>query len=406
MVKLNMELPTKVLSTFRVAKSLKNYQPCAPPLRVQVEITNRCNLRCVMCDRWKWASEEKKTLDELSIEKLVQLFEELKHIGVKEVLLTGGETMIRKDFSSIIQHIKKIGLQISIITNGTMVTDEIARALALANAKVTFSMDGDKEIHDRVRGVQGTFERAVKGIKKIAVIYDEISNSGELEVNYTIQKSNVKKMTTFLEIADNLKIDRVLFNLVHGNVNAALGKKDVPILKTELEKIVNRKRTTVIVGDIVRLFAEGNLPVHDIASGYPVQSLFKKEPVPCFAAYQTSFIDCSGSVFPCCYCYLDNASFSDHQKERDMFCLGNIKTNSFSQIWEGNSGGYKKFRKKFNLVKIKKSGICCGQCLEYFQFRKINKIYNYVNTIPFLFEFIPKYKGSKYDRSKTLGKVK
>ncbi len=387
MEKAILGLREKAVSVLQLTKSLKAHTPCAPPVRVQVELTNRCNLKCIMCDRWKWISEEKNTRDELSIAKLSELFTEFKVLGVREVLLTGGETMLRKDFIDIIQNIKNLGIKVSLITNGTMVTDEIASALARIDAKITFSIDGDMEAHDLIRGVKGTFNRATNGIAKIVKAYEKESQHGELEINYTVQKNNIHKIVPFFQAIYNTGIQRVLLTMVHGSINTALDADDIQPLKTELSKLHDSKGPKLVIGEALKLFADSRLSVADVKSGHPVLGLFKDKPVPCFAAYKTSFIDCSGNVFPCCYCYLDNADYTNHEEERQTFCLGNIHEDSFTKIWRGNVGGYKKFRRNSDPVDINKS-ICCGQCLEYFQFKKINKFYNGINAVPFIFNML------------------
>lgn len=381
------KIPKKCSYMIKLAKSLKANSAIAPPSRVQVEITNRCNLKCVMCNRWKWITEDKKTSEELGTERLCELFSELKKMGVEEILLTGGETMIRTDFMILLSFISDLGMSVSIITNGTLVTTEIAQKLAAASAKVTFSIDGDMETHDRIRGVKGTFRRAVEGIKKVVRANRKTGTIAEVAINYTVQKGNIRDMLNLLSSAEALGVDTVLYTIVHGSPDVAPGDDELEMLHEELSKLrksAKLSHTRVVISDMVRAFADGTLPVADVKAGLPALSLFRDQPVPCFAAYRTSFIDCFGRVFPCCYCYLDNASFNKYEKAREKFYLGSILDTGFPEIWYGAIGGYKKFRKNTDPVDIDRFSICCGQCYDYYLFRKMNRVFQVLNKMPLI----------------------
>ena len=153
---------------FKVSLSQKNHRAFVPPRLVEVEITNACNLKCIMCDRWKWVKEEKSLIGNFTTGRLFALFEELSALGVKDILLSGGEPMLRKDFASLLKKISSLKMSVNLFTNGTLMNREKAEALASSGSTVFFSIDGLKEIHDKIRGVKNTFDKAVRGIEECA----------------------------------------------------------------------------------------------------------------------------------------------------------------------------------------------------------------------------------------------
>ena len=89
------------------------------PRTVQIEITNLCNARCIMCDRWNW---DKKKAGNLTSNVMEKLFDDLINTGATEVIFSGGEPFMRPDFIDILALAKKSGLEVSIFTNGSLIT--------------------------------------------------------------------------------------------------------------------------------------------------------------------------------------------------------------------------------------------------------------------------------------------
>lgn len=133
------------------------------PRSVFIEITNRCNLRCKYCSHFD--SPGDVGID-LPTEEWLRFFEELKSCAVMEVTLSGGEPFCRDDFRELLTGITKNRMRYGILSNGTMISDEIAKFIASTHRcnSIQISLDGSiPEIHDACRGI-GSFERAVEGI--------------------------------------------------------------------------------------------------------------------------------------------------------------------------------------------------------------------------------------------------
>jgi len=128
------------------------------------EITLKCNLKCFHCE----FSAGNASQDELSTDEAFKLCEDLAKLGCKRVILMGGEPFLRKDWSRIAQKIKDLGMELAFITNGYSNSEKIFEKLKdLSPAFVGVSIDGGKpETHDKIRGVKGSFERAMNFIDR------------------------------------------------------------------------------------------------------------------------------------------------------------------------------------------------------------------------------------------------
>jgi len=344
-----------------------------------------------MCDRWKWVRESNNATSSLSRERLDSLFEELADIGVQEILFSGGEPMMRPDFGNLVEKVSHLGMAVSFFTNGTQMNREIAEILAIANATVIFSIDGVSETHDRIRGVRGTFNRAIEGIQSLVEAKKNNKCKNEISVNFLVQRSNIQDMIPWFQLAERIGVDTVMYSPVVGKPNVLPTENELVTLKQNVQMLKGSgasSNTKVLVEDVLAALIEEQIPLEDIESGSPTLSLFRNNPVPCFAAYSGSFIDSFGRVFPCCYCYLDNNSFTRFEKEREQFYLGNILETDFKNIWYGKR--YNEFRTNTSLIKADDKFSICGQCYNYFMFRKSYKKYLLYNRITTAFRPTPK----------------
>jgi SynChlorMet cassette radical SAM/SPASM protein ScmE len=136
------------------------------PRSVDVEITARCNLRCKYC---YFFDNQAANYVDLSTAEWLQFFDELGRISVMDVCLAGGEPFIRRDLPQLIGGIVKNRMRFSILTNGSLINDEIASFIAGTRRcnYVQVSVDGSSpEIHDSCRG-EGSFVGAIRGIRTL-----------------------------------------------------------------------------------------------------------------------------------------------------------------------------------------------------------------------------------------------
>ena len=100
------------------------------PINATFELTLRCNLKCKMC-LFRHSDEENTHLaaGELTAVQWADMAQQLWDAGTLNLLITGGEPMLRKDFCEIYSSIYRLGFIITLYTNATMVTDRILQTL-------------------------------------------------------------------------------------------------------------------------------------------------------------------------------------------------------------------------------------------------------------------------------------
>ena len=139
------------------------------PLEGILETTYRCNLNCVHCYVNKAAGDAVERAQELSTERLLRLVDEIAAAGALNVLLTGGEVLVRPDFERVYRHCLQKGLLVTVFTNGTEVTERIADLFAAERPlAIEVSLYGmTKDTYERVTRVPGSFEKCLAGIRRL-----------------------------------------------------------------------------------------------------------------------------------------------------------------------------------------------------------------------------------------------
>ena len=148
------------------------------PERIDIELLHNCNLSCEMCsfvpgneinkyfsNQFRSKHEKKDEYPELS--DWDRFFKDVSSF-FPIINLSGGEPLLHPDFFNILKIIKKYKLINSMTTNATLITDEIAEKLVLSGIEsLVISIDGDEEIHEKIRKVKGSFQKTLNGIKLI-----------------------------------------------------------------------------------------------------------------------------------------------------------------------------------------------------------------------------------------------
>ena len=168
-------------------KSKNNLKVMNTPRSVDLDITSRCNLRCKYCFHFTSAGDVDQDLPK---EAWLQCFEELNGCSVMNVTLAGGEPFCREDLRELIEGIVRNRIRFNILSNGTLITDEMAAFLASTGRcdGVQVSIDGSvPATHDAFRG-EGNFRRAMEGIKTLR------KHRLSVPVRVTIHKQNVRDL--------------------------------------------------------------------------------------------------------------------------------------------------------------------------------------------------------------------
>jgi radical SAM protein with 4Fe4S-binding SPASM domain len=137
------------------------------PLQVTIEVTRRCPLECLHCYNNLAMGDMDARRRELTKEEHFRILDELVEIGCFWLLYTGGEIFARKDFLEIYTYAKKKGFLITLFTNGTIITEQIADYLAeWPPFAIEITLYGrTRETYEALTAIPGSYERCLRGIR-------------------------------------------------------------------------------------------------------------------------------------------------------------------------------------------------------------------------------------------------
>jgi len=132
-----------------------------------LEFTERCNFKCVHCYINQPAGAAAIRERELSLTQWQGILDQMEHAGVIWLLVTGGEPLLRPDFPEFYVYARKKGFHVTLFTNGTLVTPDIADLLARYppwEAEITL-YGATQETYEEITGIPGSYQRCIRGIE-------------------------------------------------------------------------------------------------------------------------------------------------------------------------------------------------------------------------------------------------
>jgi len=140
------------------------------PVNASLELTRRCNLRCVHCYTGPGLGATGPDAEpELTTPEWHRILEELAEAGCLMVLITGGEPLLRPDFCEIYRHARELGFVVNVFTNATLIDDETANFLrSMPPRTVDVTLYGaTAETYERITRKRGSFEQCMQGIEAL-----------------------------------------------------------------------------------------------------------------------------------------------------------------------------------------------------------------------------------------------
>ncbi|HBX22961.1 MAG TPA: hypothetical protein DEF34_04925 [Desulfotomaculum sp.] len=183
------------------------------------ELTTRCNLSCRMC--YVKGTGAGKTDHELTAKQWVELGRAARDGGALAVYLTGGEPLIRDDFKEIYESFCRLGLRLTLFTNGTLITEDLAGWLSqIPPACVDITLYGASETTYRnLCGSGEAFQIALGGLELL------LKNNITTRIKTTVVKRNVHDYLAVKAIAQSYGLEFLAGSLIHGN--RATGVKNI-----------------------------------------------------------------------------------------------------------------------------------------------------------------------------------
>ncbi|MCX6575426.1 MAG: radical SAM protein [Candidatus Aminicenantes bacterium] len=181
-----------------------------PPLHsLYMYIAGSCNLACRHCWIEPDFSPDQSKGKFLRPEWAKKAVVEAKPLGLQSVKLTGGEPLFHPQFREIVSAIAQEGVDIIIETNGTLIDDDLAGFLRDAGRVrfISVSVDGAKvETHEALRGVAGSFDKAVSGIQTL------VKAGFRPQLICTLHRNNIGEIAEVIALAEGVGCSSVKFN--------------------------------------------------------------------------------------------------------------------------------------------------------------------------------------------------
>jgi radical SAM protein with 4Fe4S-binding SPASM domain len=279
------------------------------PLEVMFEVTHRCNLPCVHC-----YLPHHEDRGELGLDEIARLFDQLAEAGTLILMLTGGEILSRSDFKEIVELAYERGFLIRLLTNATLVTDEWAAFFAARNVvQVSVSVYGaTAEVHDRVTGIVGSFERTRRGIERL------VAHGLKVLIKTPVMTLNANGARDVQEMARRMSSPCSFDFTISAQNDGATGPLAYQVLRRELTEMFSQA------------------PFSDELDDMP-----DRIPEPCGAGRHYCAVGPTGDVSPCIMM---------------PSLLGNVRERSFGDIWRSHPF----------LARLRAIGIddlhACGSC--------------------------------------------
>src|SRR5881392_1443394 len=166
------------------------------PRSVHVDLTMRCNERCIHCYR---VIEQRP---ELTTQELKGLLDDVARAGTLYLTFSGGEVFLRKDLFELVEHARRLHFDVRLKSNALLVTPEkAARLRTLGVRQVDISIySADPAVHDRVTKIPGSLERSLQG----AVMLRDADVT--VKLNCPLMKQNVGQYKDIRALAERLGI--------------------------------------------------------------------------------------------------------------------------------------------------------------------------------------------------------
>jgi Fe-coproporphyrin III synthase len=300
---------------------------------------SRCNCRCEMCDIWRTTESQQFTFSDLD-----RQLPHLKRLGVEWVVFTGGEALMNPDLFQMAASLRANRIRVTVLTSGLLL-ERYAKEIAADVDDLTVSLDGPQEIHDRIRGIRGAFDRLESGLRAVRAAVPGYP----IAARCTVQKANHAALLDTAKAARSLGLNSLsllavnpgseAFNHLPGMLPARYGSLllepcEIDVLEAEIRRLLADPLRAIVpespekLQRLVQYFRA-------LAAGAEPQA------PKCNAPWVSAVLDTGGDVRPCFF----------HQP------IGSIENDSLFQVV--NSARALAFRGQLDMA----SNPVCRRCV-------------------------------------------
>jgi len=264
------------------------------PLAIHLDITYRCNERCVHCYL------DHDDHGELTTAEIKDVLDQLAEAGVFFLTLSGGEVFMRRDFFEILEHARRLMFNVKVKTNAVMIGVEEAERLRGLNVDtIQISLYSHRaEVHDAITKLPHSFERTIKGIEFLR------DQGLRVTIANVLMTANLADQAGTQKLAADLGVHYTLDPTITPMMDGDMGVLALRIPGEELREVF---RNSALVPNQDEFCAPPPPPTEEDLEGYS-----------CSAGHSFCYISPYGDVFPCVQFPLPT---------------GNIREQKFLDIW-------------------------------------------------------------------------
>jgi radical SAM protein with 4Fe4S-binding SPASM domain len=270
------------------------------PLSVHLDLTYRCNERCVHCYL------DHDDHGEMTTAEILRVLDEVAEAGTFFLTLSGGEIFMRRDFFEILAHARKRMFAVKLKTNAVMVTRARAERIArLGVESVQVSLYSHRaEAHDAITKLAGSFRRTIEGVKRLREQGIKVSFANVLMKGNEDDYGHVRALAR--EMGAGFTIDPMITPMMDGD-------RGVLALNVDPERLSAIFRDESLTEGAPRFSPTpaGPAPEEDAA-----------QMLPCSAGHTLAYISPYGEVFPCV---------------QFPYPCGNVRRQRFADIWKDSA---------------------------------------------------------------------
>jgi AdoMet-dependent heme synthase len=274
------------------------------PISVHLDVTYRCNERCVHCYL------DHDDHGEMTTSEIRDLLTQLADAGVFFLTLSGGEVLMRRDFFAIVEHARGLLFNVKVKTNGVMIRESEAKRLReLGVEQIQISVYSHRaEVHDAITKLPGSLKRTLQAIRFLK------SQGLKVVIANVLMARNVGDHAGVMALAHELGVPYTLDPTITPKIDGDTSILHLRVGGSDLQQVFHER---ALVGDVEEFCAPPPPPGDDIMDGFP-----------CSAGHTACYISPYGDVFPCVQFPLP---------------CGNVRKQKFLDIWR-DSGQLKEVR--------------------------------------------------------------
>ncbi len=281
------------------------------------EITEACNLRCTHCE----ANAAIAASDELNTAEALDALERLRRLGCENLYLTGGEPLVREDWPEIAFAASRLGIAVSVISNGVLVDRVSIQKMQDAGVfGLSISLDGTRAIHDKIRlpaydCTPSSYDSAIQAVEL------GVASNLMTAVITLIHRNNIGQLRQLYELLVSLRVTvwqlqicMPLGRMRHHQSRLLVDPEELPALEREIVTLIEDGRLRIAVGDNIGYYGRNEPVLRGSVRG--IKSFW----MGCFAGCRIVALCANGDVKGC----------PSHPRE---LAVGNLRKQPLEEIW-------------------------------------------------------------------------